>query len=163
MAVYHDRETPQSAAAEFAKLLQGAPRLVQDDPFQRYLLEFPRETLPKVENFVYWSKEKIRKPVVSAVHGCLQRVERDGEANYFVALKHIYDSHYFSAYAEFLTVVPYPGSAESFYLVHSVRARIDRPRWFGGMLLGRIKREMRGALSRDLMSTRRRLEAWSEN
>jgi hypothetical protein len=31
------------------------------------------------------------------------------------------------------------------------------------MLLGRIKREMRGALSRDLMSIRRRLEAWSEN
>ena len=80
MAVYHDKETPQSAAAEFAKLLQGAPRLIQDDPFQRYLLEFPRETLPNVENFVYWSKEKIRKPVVSVVHACLQRVERDGEA-----------------------------------------------------------------------------------
>jgi hypothetical protein len=44
-------------------------------------------------------------------------------------------------------------------LIRSVRARIDRPRWFGGMVLGKIKREMRGALTRDLMRTKRRLEA----
>ncbi len=163
MAVYHDKEAPQSAAAEFAKLLQGPLRLIQDDPFQRYLLEFPRETLPNVENFVYWSKQKIRKPVVSLVHVCLQRVESGGEASYFIALKHIYDSHFFPAYAEFLTVIPSTGSARGFYLVHSVRAHIDRPRWFGGMLLGKIKREMRSALSRDLMRTKNRLEARSED
>ena len=52
-----------------------------------------------------------------------------------------------------------PGSAKSFYVVRSVRARIDRPRWFGGMALGKIKREMRGALTRELMRTKRRLEA----
>jgi hypothetical protein len=159
MAVYHDKETPQSTAAEFAKLLQGSPRLIHDDSFQRYLLEFPGETLPNVENFVYWSKEKIRKPVVSVVHVCLQRVERDGGASYFIALKHIYDSHFFPSYAEFLTVIPCPGPARGFYLIRSVRARIDRPRWFGGMVLGKIKREMRGALTRDLMRTKRRLEA----
>lgn len=162
MAVYHDKEVPQSAAAEFAKLLQGPPRLIQDDPFKRYLIEFPRKTLPNVENFVYWSKVKIRKPVLSAVHVSLQRVERDGEASYFIALKHIYDSHFFPGYAEFLTVIPNSGSARGFYLVHSVRARIDRPRWFGGMLLGKIKREMRSALSRDLMRTKRCLETRSE-
>jgi hypothetical protein len=163
MAVYHDKEAPRSTAVEFAKLLESAPRLIQDDAFQRYLLEFPRATLPNVENFVYWSKEKIRKPVVSVVHVCLQRVERAGEATYFIAFKHIYDSHFFPAYAEFLTVIPYSGSAQSFYLVHSVRARVDRPRWFGGMLMGKIKREMRSALSRDLLRTKRRLEARSEN
>jgi hypothetical protein len=163
MAVYHDKEAPQSAAAEFATLLQSAPRLIQDDPFQRYLLEFPRETLPNVESFVYWSKVKIRKPVLSAVHVCLQRVDRDGEASYFIALKHVYDSHFFPGYAEFQSVIPSSGSANGFYLVHSVRARIDRPRWFGGRLLGKIKREMRSALSRDLMRIKRRLEARSEN
>jgi hypothetical protein len=163
MAVYRDKKAPQSAAVEFAKLLQSAPRLIQDDPFQRYLLEFPRERLPNVENFIYWSKVKIRKPVVSLVHVCLQRVESGGEASYFIALKHIYDSHFFPAYAEFLTVIPYTGPAKGFYLVHSVRALIDRPRWFGGMLLGKIKREMRSALSRDLMRTKNRLEARSED
>lgn len=163
MAVYHDKEAPQGAAAEFARLLQAPPRLIQGDPFQRYLLEFPSATLPDVENFLYWSKEKVRKPVVSLVHVCLQRVESGGEASYFIALKHIYDSHFFPAYAGFLTVIPDAGSAKGLYLVRSVGARIDRPRWFGGMLLGRIKREMRTALTGDLMRTRRRLEARSED
>lgn len=163
MAVYHDKAAPQSAAAEFAKLLQSPPRLIHDDSFQRYLLDFPREMLPNVENFVYWSKERIRKPVVSVVHACLQRVERDGQVSYLIALKHIFDSHYFPAYAEFLTLIPSPGSAKGLYLVRSVRARIDRPRWFGGMLLGRIKREMRDALSKDLKRTKSRLEALSDN
>ncbi len=39
----------------------------------------------------------------------------------------------------------------------------DCPRWFGGMLLGKIRREIRSALSWDLMRTKRRLEARSEN
>jgi hypothetical protein len=159
MPIYVDNEVPESAAEEFAKLLESTPRLLDENPaFFQYLVDFPKAPLPNVENFVYWAKEKVRRPVVSLVHVCLQRVETGGEPSYFIALKHIYDSHYFLAYAEFLALVPCRGDASGFYLVHAVRARIDPPRWLRGMLLGKVKREMRLALIEQLQRTKTRLE-----
>jgi hypothetical protein len=75
-----------------------------------------------------------------------------------IALKHIYDSRFFLAYAEFLETVPDSPAGDGFYLVRSVRARIDPPRWFRGFLLGKIKRAMRNAMAADLERARRRLE-----
>jgi hypothetical protein len=164
MPVYVDNEVPESAATEFAKLLESTPRLLDENPaFYQYLLDFPRAPLPNVENFVYWSKEKVRRPVVSLVHVCLQRVEIGGEQSYFIALKHIYDSHYFLAYAEFLALIPCAGAPNGFDLIHAVRARIDPPRWLRGLLLGKVKREMRIALIEDLKRTKTRLEAVASN
>lgn len=131
MWVYHESETPDDSAAEFAKLLEASPRLVAKNPaFYRYLLSFPDAAPPGVESFVYWSKENLRRPVVSIVQLFLQRVPAEGDARYFIALKHVYDSHYFRAYAAFLIMIPCPGTTPSFYLVRSVRARIDPPHWF---------------------------------
>jgi hypothetical protein len=163
MWVYHESERPDDSAAEFAKLLESSSRLVAENPeFYRYLLAFPAAAPPSVESFVYWSKENLRRPVVSIVQLFLQRVPGEGGARYFIALKHIYDSHYFRAYAEFLILIPCPGTGTGFYLVRSVRARIDPPHLFRGILLGRIKRGMRSALKEDLERTRRRLEAVTE-
>jgi hypothetical protein len=160
MWVYHESETPDDSAAEFAKLLKSSPRLVAANPeFYRYLPAFPAPAPPRVESFMYWSKENLRRPVVSVVQVFLQPVPAEGGARYFVAFKHIYDSHYFRAYAEFLIVIPCPAPAASFYLVRSVRASIDPPHWFRGILLGRIKREMRRALKEDLARTRQHLES----
>jgi hypothetical protein len=164
MPVYRDNDPAESTAGEFAKLLQGGPQLIPENPdFYRYLLEFPNGSLPSVENFLYWSKEKLRKPVVSVVHVCLQRVERDGAESYFIALKHVYDSHYFLAYAEFLSLAPGPAGTGEFYLVRSVRARIDPPRFMRGLLLGKVKREMRRALGEDLSRMQSRLEGRTED
>ena len=160
--VYHESETPDDSAAAFAELVAASPRLVAlNDAFFRHVLAFPAEAPPGVESFVYWSKEKLRRPVVSVVQAFLQRVPGDQGDRYFVALKHIYDSHYFRAFAEFIVVMPDGGSGpqRGHFLVRSVRASIDPPHWFRGMLLGRIKREMRSALRDDLAATRSRLEA----
>jgi hypothetical protein len=163
MWVYHESKTPDDSAAEFAKLLESSARLVAENPeFYRYLLAFPATAPPSVESFVYWSKESLRRPVVSIVQLFLQRVPGKGGARYFIALKHIYDSHYFRAYAEFLILIPCPGKGTGFYLVRSVRARIDPPHSLRGILLGKIKREMRSALKEDLERTRRRLEVATE-
>jgi len=129
-----------------------------DPDFWHYLLAFPEATLPGVESFVYWSKDKIRKPVVSIVHACIQRVEKGG-SSYFIALKHIYDSHYYMANAEFLTLVPDRGAKTGFFLVHSLRARIDPPRKLRAVLLGKIKGAMRDELVELLQGTKDRLEA----
>ena len=160
--VYHESDTPDDSAAAFAGLIAASPRLVAlNDAFFRHVLAFPAEPPPGVESFVYWSKEKLRRPVVSIVQAFLQRVPSADGDRYFVALKHIYDSHYFRAFAEFIVVMPDGGPApeHGHFLVRSVRASIDPPHWLRGMLLGRIKREMRSALRDDLEATRSRLEA----
>jgi hypothetical protein len=160
MVVYRDNEDPERTAEEFAKMLRESPHLVERNPaFYEHLLEFPKGASPPVEDFVYWSKQRMRKPVVSLVHVCLQRVESGGRARYFIALKHIFDSHFFLAYAEFVETVPCTPPATGFYLVRSIRARIDPPHWFRGLLLGKIKRAMRDALAEDLAHSQSRLEA----
>jgi hypothetical protein len=159
MAVYNDNDVPESVAAEWEKILRNSPNLMHYNPeFWNYLLEFPRATLPGVENFVYWSKDKFRKPVVSIVHVCIQKIETGGSADYFIAMKHIYDSHYFLAAAEFLALVPDGDARTGFFLVHNVRARLDPPRELRGLLLGKIKSAMRDELGELLAGTKNRLE-----
>ncbi len=159
MSVYHESDTPEPAGSELHALLRSTPPPFPESPsYLRYLLEYPSFELANVEDFFFWSKETLRRPVVSAVHLSLQTVTSQAGPRYLIALTHIYDSHYFLAYAEFLSLLPVPGSARGFYLVRSIRARIDPPRWFRGLLLRRIKREMRGTLKADLEKTRGRLE-----
>jgi hypothetical protein len=161
MAIYDDNDTPESVRSALEQILATSPGVVRDNPaFYRYFLEFPGSARPPdVEDIFYWSKEQVRKPVTSLVHVCLQRVEENGRASYCVAMKHIYDSHYFLGYAEFLKALPEPGGAGGFYLVRSIRALIDPPRgWLRGLLLGKIKKAMRDALAQDLQRTKSRLE-----
>ena len=99
---------------------------------------------------------------MSIVHLCAQRVDDHGRTSYRIAMKHIYDSHYFLGYAEFLAAIPELDATEGFYLVRSIRAVIDPPRgWLRGFLLGRIKAAMRDELAKDLQRTRTRLESRS--
>jgi hypothetical protein len=160
LPVYNDNDVPESVAAEWEKILRDSPNLMQYNPdFWKYLLEFPKATLPGVESFVYWSKNSVRKPVLSMIHVCIQKVESAGSIGYFIALKHIYDSHYYLADAEFLTLVPDGDAKTGFSLVHGVRARIDPPRKLRGMLLGKVKGAMQDELSQLLISAKAHLES----
>src|SRR5262249_15975338 len=95
MAVYNDYDEPQSVVAETEKILRNSPNLARYNPeFVQYLIDFPKASLPDVENFFYWSKSNLRKNVVSIAHVCIQKVTRDSDTGYFVAIKHLYDSHF---------------------------------------------------------------------
>jgi hypothetical protein len=160
LPVYNDNDVPESVSAEWEKILRDSPNLMQYNPdFWKYLLEFPKVTLPGVESFVYWSKNSVRKPVLSITHVCIQKVENAGSIGYFIAMKHIYDSHYYLADAEFLTLVPDGDAKTGFFLVHGVRARIDPPRKFRGMLLGKVKSAMQEELGQLLLSAKAHLES----
>jgi hypothetical protein len=161
LPVYNDYDVPQSVAAETEKILRNSPNLARYNPeFVQYLIDYPKASLPDVENFFYWSKSNLRKNVVSIAHVCIQKVTRDGDNGYFVAIKHIYDSHFFRANTEFLTIVPdAPGGG--FYYVHCVRARIDPPHSLRGMILGKVKGAMRDALEQEVRRTKQRLERGS--
>lgn len=161
MATYNNNDAPESVASAFEQILRDSPRLVRSDPaFFRYLVDFPKDPqASNLENFLYWSKEKVRKPVVSVVHVCLEHSESHGRARYLIAMKHIYDSHYYLAFSEFLQTFP-EENGKAFYLVRSIKALIDPPRGlFRGILLGRIKASMRDELAKDLSHTRSLLES----
>jgi len=158
MAVYNNNDTPESVAAEFAKILQNSPNLARYNPelFQ-YLLDFPKGAPPNTETFLYWSKERVRRPVISVAQVFIHKVNQGAGTGYYIAIKHIYNSHYFLANTEFLTLVPTQG-AKGFYLVHAMRARIDPPRKLRGLLLGKIKGAMKDLLAADLKRTKLQLE-----
>jgi hypothetical protein len=162
MPAYDDSYEPERVATGLAHILEISPEVLERNrPFYQYLLGFPSSARPPhQEDFLYWSKERLLNSVVSIVHVFIQREEGADEPRYYVALKHIYDSHYFLAYAEFLTLLPEPGSAKGFYLVRSVRALINPPRgWLRGLLLGRIKHAMRDQLAEDMAREKRLAES----
>ncbi len=100
------------------------------------------------------------RPIVSIVHVFIQHVSEGGRTRYDIALEHVYDSHFFLAYVEFMTLLPDPRTDDGFYLLRSVRALINPPRgWLRGILLQRIKRAMREQLAEDMAETKRALEA----
>jgi hypothetical protein len=162
MVVYDNNAIPVSARSELDKILQNSPNLMRDNPdFLHYLIDFPKGTLANAEDFIYWSKEKLVKPVVSVAHVCIQEVTRGPSTEVFIAIKHIYDSHYFLATVEYITVFPDDSDASRFYLLDAVRARIDPPRKLRGLLLGKIKGSMKGALAAEVKAIRQRLESAS--
>ena len=98
MAVYNDNEIPESTAIEVAKIVDSEPTPLEFPPdLLRHVLDFPMSALPDVESFVYWSKEKTRKTVVSVAHVSIETIPRETRPAYAVAMKHLYDSHYFLA------------------------------------------------------------------
>jgi hypothetical protein len=160
MAVYNDNEIPESTAAEVAKIVGSEPPPPGFTPdFLKHVLDFPASALPGIESFVYWSKEKTRKTVVSVAHVSIQTIPRDPGPAYAVAMKHLYDSHYFLGEMEFLTLLPEAADKPRFTLIHVLRARVDPPRSFRGMLLGKMREGMREAIATDLQATRSRVES----
>jgi hypothetical protein len=156
LPVYDDGVHPEPVARGLARILESSPEIVERNPaFSDYVLRYPDAPRPAdLEDFVFWSKERLSNPVVSLVHVFIQRLS-DPAGQHQVALKHVYDSHYFLAYAEFWTVLPQPGNARGCYLVRSVRALINPPRGpLRGLLLGRIKRAMRNQLADDMARDR---------
>ncbi len=161
MAVYDDGVAPEPVARGLARILEYSPELLARNPaFYDYVQRYPAAPRPaNVEEFVFWSKERLMNPLVSVVHVFIQRVEAPDGERYDLALKHVYDSHYFLAYAEFMTLLPRPDGEPGCYLVRSVRALINPPRGLlRGILLGRIKRAMRSQLADDMAHGRQLAE-----
>ncbi len=162
MAVYDDGYASEHEATSLDFVLRNSPGpRLRNPAFFEYLLHFPSGTPPPdLEQFLIWSKVHTLKPVVSIVHVFIQRVSDTGGTRYYVAMKDVYDSHFFLARVEFMTLLPRPGADGGFYLLRSVRALINPPRgWLRGLLLQRIKRGMREQLAADLADTKRRLES----
>jgi len=158
MPTYDDNAPPEEVAKNLETILSISPEIVGGGPaLYRDLMKFSGALPSDADSFLYWRKEDLHKALLSIVHVTIQGGDQGGARPYWIAIVHVYDSRYFLGYLEFLTLIP-RAPAHGFYLVRSIRARINPPRFFRGMLLGRIKRAMRAALGEDLALTRARLD-----
>jgi hypothetical protein len=144
---YADGEKPMQVGREFALL--ATPHAVgwRDFPgLRRHLLDFPATPGAPMHDVIYWSKERVgRTAVVSVTHLAIAHTADTSPAEFAIASKQIYATHYFDASLG-LTVLlrdrttPDPAT----YVVYLNLSRIDM---FGGML---------GGLTRKIVTSRAR-------
>lgn len=148
---YADQSNTLDLGREFASLAEsGAEGLRQFPGLYRYLLEYPSQKTPETLDSIYWSKEKVgRRPVVSITHLSIRRTSDESSADYAIASKHIYGTHYFDASLGLTVLVrDNKSSTPATYVVYLNRSRVDM---FGG-LLGGITRRVVSARARSLVS-----------
>jgi hypothetical protein len=161
LVTYDDRKTPTRLAAETLDLqaLQRSP-LDHVPPFRHYLLQYPRASLPRTENFFYWSKEAFGfRPVLGLNHVSLHTTDR-GEVT--IVTTQIYASHYMDGQMGVNTLVPVAGGpgGQAFYWLYFNRARIDNLEGLLGTLSRPIiQRRARSGLARSMTDSKRRMEA----
>jgi hypothetical protein len=84
---------------------------------------------------MYWSKEKVgRRTVVSVTHLAIMRLDDESPAEFAIASRQIYGTHYFDASLGLTVLVPDRRTASALtYVVYLNRSRVDV---FGGLFGG---------------------------
>lgn len=149
---YADQPEPIHLGREFVALADSdAAGWLQFPALRRHLFDYPAVETAGTVDLVYWSKEKVgRRAVVSVTHLAISRTTGDSPADYVIASKHIYGSHYFDASLG-LTVLlrDHSASPAATYLAYLNRSRVDM---FGGML-GGITRQVVSAKARSTVAS----------
>jgi hypothetical protein len=127
----------------------------------RHVAEYPNNPAPDTTDRFYWSKERVgRRTVASVTHLAVARTAGDSPADYAIASKQIYGTHYFDASLGLTLLVRDRAAPESvLYLAYLNRSRIDM---FGGMF-GRLTRRVvivraRATVAEQLTRLQRTLE-----
>ena len=91
LAVYRDSDRPTFVAQEFASLIERLPPLGEHmEQVRRYLLEFPKATLPESDSFLYWQDATFGlKPTIRINHLVMTRNPNGA----IVASKMLYANH----------------------------------------------------------------------
>jgi hypothetical protein len=157
LAVYRDTSRPTFVGQEFQALVDQMPELTTYMPnMRRYLLEYPRVTIPDATSFLYWQETEFGlKPTIRISHLTIRETPDDT----VVTSKMLYASHYFWTGLELRVLVPDATRGGGFWLVTVSRSRSDGLSGFTGMFVRRrVRSEVeRGALA-GLRATKQRLE-----
>jgi hypothetical protein len=157
LAVYRDRSRPTVTAQEFREMTDGMPELTTFMPnLRRYLLDYPKATLPEATSFLYWQETEFGlKPTIRISHLTI----REGPDDTVVASKMLYASHYFWTGLELRALIPDRSRGTGFWLVTVSRSRSDGLSGFTGMFVRRrVRSEVRNASLAGLRSTKAKLE-----
>ncbi|MEO7272565.1 MAG: hypothetical protein ABIX28_18440 [Vicinamibacterales bacterium] len=137
---YADRRPRLDVAREFASLIDGDPiTSTYAGRLRNHLLNFPKSSVDKVTDFIYWSKERVRgRPVVSITHVATVAAVDDSPVAYAIGSKQLYAMHYYDASLGLTLLVPDRAAAgPATYVVYLNRSRIDL---FDGMFGGVARR-----------------------
>lgn len=160
LAVYRDDARPTFVADEFQSMVGQTPELTTYMPdLRRYLLGFPKVSLPGTTSFLYWQETDFGlKPTIRISHLMM----REGPEGAVVTSKMLYASHYFWTGLELRALLPEPARGPGFWFVTVNRSRSDGLSGFRGMF---VRRQVRSGVQRGVMAglraTRRQLETVS--
>jgi hypothetical protein len=157
---YNDHGRPQTLVDQLDRIVQASSFLAREWPdLHNAVATFSGRLPDGLEDFTYWSKEKVGPRASITLTHVILRPPTDGTA--VVASKQIYASHYASASLG-LTVLADQSTAAGprTLLIYVNRTRVDM---FGG-LLGGLKRPLvrsraRAGAERMMMTLRTKLES----
>ncbi len=158
LAVYRDKDRPMFVANEFRSMIDRLFPLVTYLPdLKRYLLDYPRATLPDSADFLYWQETQFGlKPTIRINHLVVQR--RPDYA--VVASKMLYATHYFWTALELRVLLPDPARRDGFWFITMNRSRSDGLSGFlGRFVRGRVRNEVQRGTLAALTATKTKLEA----
>jgi hypothetical protein len=157
LATYRDAKRPTFVAQEFAAMVDRMPSFTEYLPdLRRYLLEYPKATLPNAESFLYWQDAKFGlKPTIRINHLTIA----DEKTHVAVVSKMLYSSHYFWTAIELRVLVPDPARGEGFWFANVNRSRSDGLGGFvGSMIRGKVRGEAEKGMQAALKVTKTRME-----
>jgi hypothetical protein len=157
LAVYRDATRPTFVAQEFAAMIGQMPSLTNYLPeLKRYLLEYPKMTLPKAESFLYWQEAQFGlKPTIRINHLTVA----DAQTHFVVVSKMLYASHYFWTAIELRVLIPDATRGEGFWFVNVNRSRSDGLSGFVGSLIrGKVRGEAEKGMQSALTITKTLME-----
>jgi hypothetical protein len=158
-----DGHATASLQEGFSSVLRHSLLITQQLPeFADYLGRYPRASLPQVESFLYWSKERLAsKPTVSVTHVAILRADRESEVDVLVAGKQVFATHYLTGSLNLTVLVHGPGDA-SHYLAYLHRSQVDvLGGFFGGLTRSIVERRVKSESLKVLLGLRQRLESGS--
>ena len=127
----------------------------------RHVVDFDGRTAPGITDVIYWSKEKVAsRHVVSVTHLAIAHTAGESPAEYAVASKQIYGTHYFDASLGLTVLLRDAASpVPAIYVVYLNRSRVDLfGGLFGGVTRNIVSGRARGTVSDHLAQVQQRLE-----
>jgi hypothetical protein len=158
LAAYRDADRPIFVAQEFASMIARMPALTDYLPdLKRYLLDYPKATLPDAESFLYWQSARFGlKPTIRINHVTIARQATDVA----VVSKMLYASHYFWTAIELRVLLPDSAHGERFWFVTVNRSRSDGLSGFTGSTIRRkVRSEAKKGMEAALRTIKAKLEA----
>lgn len=157
---YADQEKSVDVDGEFRSLLESDSAMWQHfAPLRQHLLEYPARA-PGTTDILYWSKERVsRRNVVSVTHLAIAHL-MSGAADYAIASRQIYGSHYFDASLGLTVLLPErTDDTPSMYVVYLNRSRVDLlDGMFGGFARRIVASRARSLVAEQLARLQRTIE-----
>jgi len=157
LAQYRDGARPTFVAQEFAAMVDRMPALTEFLPdLRKYLLEYPKASLPNAESFLYWQDAKFGlKPTIRINH--LAILEEPTHVD--VVSKMLYASHYFWTAIELRVLIPDAARGEGFWFATVNRSRSDGLGGFiGSMIRGKVRSGTEKGMQAALTALKTKLE-----